>query len=912
MFDKKAYRDDVLQPLQKNTAQQAAVAEALRGINDAKTDAALLEALTSRVDIAAIFGITPGMTDAELDQYLKSLQAFLNKGLPPVSKTLSPLLKAIAAKVNGYSTSKFWDSLRSAAAAVEQQRFQQFGAAVKQQDILGVVTPDRLRKAASAQGLPASVSDAELAKAVSAQGVQVCPDFDAPKVSLASAPLKKELHPAFRSLVDVLLLHDRDARPEGIQVIGDLSHETKSGRSKITLVDVEKSKAAANTKSDDATESAKDTLFAVSGQANNDADLHRLVLAWFLDLADDLVRKQGLMLFPALGKLTDRGLIDLDAARILAKVTATSNGPDLNKVKELIAIGELQSAHRLMASLVEDLDASGSQSPLLKSVAAALADAEAKKQAAFKAYREAMGKQDYGAAQQALTQARTMDSEDQGISRLLEELPPATPTNLQASYSEQSGGVMLTWRGSQGTDVKYAVVRSEKGSPANPKAGHQVVPAASEEKAEDASPLVAQQVTYAVFAFREGAKYSLPATLPFTLVPPPGDVETAVTTKDVTVFWRTPPKSSGISIDLVGPRGTKKSFPPSVKDRLLIDGLSIGEKYTLVLTAHYLIAGQPVASESISVDATPRGTVRAVQDLKLGNVMMPDGQAGLRAEWSEIPGYPVDLWSLPIDAALSPGMRVSAASLDDLSGKRVVGSVRSAGVKQTMDFDAIQDVRSILAVTWDGAEGLAGTTAVVGSAPPPKKIEAIRYGAELAVSWVWPHGDYRMDVVWTFQNGQTGKQRVDRLTYNRNGGVRIDNADSVTMVSVGTVATGGGQEYVFSPVTIQVAVGAPTLSYELRLPRGLFGGRKAEIDVMSSSYRGIAEVVAVLAPGNYMPARTDDGQEIARFNLDFRSSTAQHMAFAVPKIKSPFWVRLFSAVEGTFSIQDPMTSSMKG
>lgn len=912
MFDPKAYRDMVVQPLQKNTAQQAAVAEALRGINDSKTDAALLEALTTRVDVAALFGITPGMSDVELAQHLKSVEMFLNKGMPAVSKTLAQLLKAIKAKANGYSTSRFWDGLSSAAAAVGQQRLRQFGVAVKQQEILGVITPNRLRKTASAYGLPNSVSDKELAKAVAAQGVEVCSDFEAPKVSVSSAPLKKDLHPAFRTIVDVLLLHDRSSRPTGIQVIGNLSYEAGGTRRTITLVDLDKSKSAANTKSDDATESAKKTLNAIVGQCNNDNDLHRLVLAWFLDLADDLVRKQGLMLFPALEKLAERGLVDLDAKRILAKATAAGSGPDLNNVRELIASGELQSAHRLMASLVDGQDASGDQSPLLKAVTAALADAERKKQEALKAYREAVKVQDYGAAQQALSQARIMDREDSDVARLLEQLPPATPTNLQAVYSAQVGGVALTWRGIQNPDVRYAVVRGETGVPANPKAGQQIVAATSEPRAVDSSPPVARKITYAVFAFRQGTEYSLPATVQFMVVPPPSGVEAAVTTKDVTVFWRTPPQSSGVSVELVEPGGIKKAFPPSTKDKLLIDGLTIGEKYTLVLVAHYVASGQRVVSEPVSVDATPRGTVQAVNDLEIGNTTMPNGRAGMRAEWGEILGYPVDLWSLPIDVTLALGSRVSVAGLEDLAGKRLVGSVRSSGAKQTMDFYSFQDIRVVLPVTWDGAEGVVGAAVVAGTAPPPKSLEAIRYGSELVVSWVWPHGDYRMDVAWAFQDGRTGQQRIDRLAYNRNGGIRIDDADAVIKVTVGTVATGGSQDYVFSPVAIQVAAAAPTLSYELRLPRGLFGSRRAEVEVTSRSHRGAAELVAVLAPGNFMPARASDGQEIARFTLDFSGSATHHATFNIPKIKSPFWVRIFPAVEGQFAIKDPMTASMKG
>lgn len=911
MFDAKSYRDTVVLPLQKNTAQQSVVAEVVRGINDADDDGALSAALT-RTDIAALFAVTPGMSDADLAQHLKSVEMFLNKGMPAVSKVLAQLLRAVKQRVADSSSSEFWNRLMTAAAASGQEKLQAFGAAVRQQEMLGIISTDRLRKAASAYGLPGSASDKELAEAVGAHGVQVCPDFEAPRVSLASAPLKKDLHMAFRSIVDVVLLHDKETpRATGIQVIDRLSFEGATGRRTITLTDVEKSKTAANTKSDDSTESAKKTLNAISQKCTTDSDLQHLALAWFLDLADSLVRKQGLMLVPALDSLVNRGLTDLDAKRVLSKATSTSSGPDLTDVRDLIATGELQSARRMMGSL---LDGQGGpdQSPLFTSVAAALTEAEAQKQRSLDDYRQAMQSQEHGKAHQALSQALTIDREDAEIPRLLEQLPPATPTGFRASFSREVGGVELSWRGTGAADIRYAVVRSESGIPANPKSGRQIVAATAEQKAVDREPLIARQATYAVFAFKQGADYSLPATAQLTVLPPPTGVDTAVTSKDVTVFWRVPAQALGVSVDLVKAGGLRKSFPPSSADRLLIDGLVLGEKYTVTLTAHYLISGRQQRSEAVSVNATPRGAARPVTDLKVTNISMPDGRPGVRADWTESPGYQVDLWSLPIDADLRTGARLPATALDDLSGKRVVGTVRASGSRQSMDFYAIHDVRAILAVTPDGAEVLVGNAVTAGSAPPPSNVQAIRFGSELVVSWHWPHGDFRMDLTWTANDGTTGRTRVDRFAYKRDGGVRIPDADQVTQVSVATVAAGGGREYVFAPITMQLEAAAPTLSYTLKLPRGPFGGRQAEVAVTSPNYRGVADLVAVLAPGTFMPARASSGQEIARLPFDFRTEVTRQATFPVPKIKRPYWVRLFPAIDGQFFLEDPPTDSMKG
>lgn len=912
MFDQKSYRDTVLLPLQKSAPQRSAIAETLRGINDAKDNASASEALT-RTDVAAIFAITPGMSDADLAAHLKSLEMFLNKGMPPVSKLLGQLLKAIKTKTGDrFATAQLWDGLTSAAAAANQQKLASFATAVKQDRMLGVITPDQLRTAASSHGLPASMSASELSSAVGSQGVQVCADFETPKVSLAAAPLKKELHPEFRTILDVVLLHDKGGRPTDIQVIDELSATTPGlGRRPVGLTDIQKSKVAANTRSDDATESAKKTLNAIQTQCVGDGDLRKLVLGWFLDLADELLRKQGLMLLPALEALKGSGLADLDARRILSKATTAPSGPDLNSVTGLVASGDLQAARRLLTSLTGDIDG-GEPSPLLSKVTAALEAAERQKQKALDDYRQAFRVQDYARAQQALSEARATDHEDAEVARLLEQIPPAPPTGLQASYSAENGSVVLTWMGHPSDDVRYAVACSDGEVPANPKSGRSIAAGASQPKAVDAKPVIARRSTYAVFAFRQGTDYSVPATVTVTVLPPPADVNTSVSAQELTVFWRTPPQASGVSVELIKADGSRRPYPPSSRDRLLIDGLVLGEKCTIALTAHYLVSGALAKSTTVTVDATPRGTARPVADLRVSEVSMPDGRRGMRAGWTDIPGYSVDIWSLPLDVQVPAGQRLTVSDLEGLNGTRIVGSLRSSGTAQSMDFTAITDVRALLPVTWDGQAGLAGTSVTAGSAPPPRNVEAVRYGSELVVSWHWPSGDYQMDVRWGGRDDRTGHIRVDRLMYKTNGGVRIPDAEQVTEVSVGTIASGGGRDYVFDPVTIRVDAARATLSYTLRLPRGLFAGREAEATITSPDYRGAAQLVAVLSPGNFMPSQASDGQEIARFAMDFAAGPTQSAAFPVPRVKGPFWVRLFLAAEGQLALQDPPTASLKG
>lgn len=911
MFDPKSYSAAVLKPLNRDTAQQEALKQTLRLINEAKDRSALMSALVN-CDMAAIFGVTQSMSDSELAAYLQSLKMYLNKGVPPVATSVGQVLTAATNKAQSFgsniATAKFWAEIETAASQANQNRLQEFAAAVKQSWPLAVATAEQLRKAASSQGLPASISDKELASAVGAQGVQVCPDFEVPKVSASAPTLKKYLNQAFRSIIDVVMMYDGN-KPTDIAVVEELSASFGSSRRKIGLADVQKSTQEANKRSDKPAEDAKKTLQTIELQCKTDADLRALALAWFALLADESTRVMGLLPPQALGRLKDAGLADLDARRILSKAGSTSAGPDVNNVKDMVASGDLQSARRLLVALSGDL--SGEPSPQFKEATAALETAEAQKQKSMDAYRKAMQSQDYALAQQALSAAQAMDREDPDIPRLLEQLPPAAPTGLQAVYSPAEGGVHLSWRGAQSSDIRYAVARSESGVPANPKAGIQVTAGTTNQSVVDANPAVAVKSTYAVFAFRQAGGYSPPATVQITVLPAPGQVSTAIGTADVTVFWKVPSQASGVTAELIKPDGTKRAFPPISQDRLLIDGLILGQKYTIALTARYIVGGQPTNSPTVTVDATPRGMARAVEDLRLSGSALPGGKPGLCAQWTQIPGYTVDLWSMSLGTSARAGNRATSAQLEQLGGVRVVGSMKSAGSLQTLDFEAPAGVRALFPITWDGTNGIIGTPVTAGSAPPPTNVTAERYGSEVVVSWYWPNGDFMMDVEWSRQGVPAGRMRVDPLSYKRDGGAHIQYADQVTEVSVATVATGGGQEYACAPVVVRLSASAPTLSYVLKLPRSPFG-RDAEATITSSGYNGSADIVAVLSASNYMPASADMGQQIARFSVNFGSGANQQVTFAVPKIKGHFWVRLFPAIADQFVMTDPPTSSMKG
>ncbi|MDR2377831.1 MAG: hypothetical protein LBD70_00175, partial [Bifidobacteriaceae bacterium] len=674
MFDKNAYRNNVLKPLHKNPVRKSAVEEALRQVQAAQGAPAVIEAL-SVADAAALFAITPGLPDAQIGDHVSDLRIFLNgaQRLYPVAKTLALLLEAIKDKVPGaYVTADFWKEVGEKTADAAKQRLSSFAAAVKQNGPLDVISPDELRQAAVAAGL-AAFTDQDLAKAVGAKGVRVCEDFDPPQVNLGAPPLRQALSPSFRSLVDAMVLHERGVSPGEIRVISEFSAVLGPARRRpVTMADLKKSQQTVDANNKYAGGGGQLTLTAIRQQCSTDEDLRKLALGWFLDRAAQL-RGQGLLLLVALEKLKSSGLADLDARRIMAKATSGAPaGPDFGGVADLIAAGDLRGARLLLTTLTGADPAD--QTPEFKQAAAQVAAAEQKKDQALEAYRRALDAHDYPAAALRLAEAQAIDVEDEEIRRLEAQIPPAAPTGLQAAFLPAKGVVALSWRGARGPDVTYTVLRTQSGVPANPKAGTPVASPAADQRAVDPKPPVARAVAYAVFACRASGAYSAPASVQIVALPPPMDVKTAVTSTDVTVSWRVLPEATGVAVELIGPDGSKQSFAAPKGNRLTVKARELGRKHVILLRANYLVGGRLATSPEVSVEVIPRGAVQPVRDLAVASAALASGKPGLRAEWTAVTGYPTDLWLAPINQQINPGGRVSRADLDAMTATPVTGS----------------------------------------------------------------------------------------------------------------------------------------------------------------------------------------------------------------------------------------------
>jgi len=909
-WDKTAWKKTTLAGFAKNHSQKSQVNAALRGIGSAggAITEQVLENL-ARADIRALYGISSEMTDTELAAHLRKLKAALNAvgSHAEVLKQLFDSLEQVKDPQGRkyIEDTAFWKAISQTSDLGNQEALDQLAAAIKASYPLGVITREQLRVAATGQGIAESVSDRDLANAVERQSVKVTEEFAKPTIPASAPTLTKYLHPSFRSPIDVVLLHERDSEPRDIRVIDELSAVIGASRRPITLADVRDAMSFVGPKPQGAFLSAKQTLNSVSAACANDDELRELMLSWYLNRASELVTEKRLLpLNVLLDPVHDTGLSSLDAKRIISSVESKSAGKSVADVQELIAAGDVSGARRLLDAL-----GGGEASEEASTVDRALRASEAKRDAALADYSHALQSRNFAQAERALRDAQSLDRHDEHIAQKLAQLPPPPPARVHAQYSTDRDGVVITWGAHADTETRYSVVRSEDGVPANPMTGHKIVDRTAKAEAFDAAPLVGKKTTYAVFAFRSGADYSEPTADQIVVLPPPKDVRYNVSAQSIDLFWRMPHQASSVTVEIFDPQGSKHKYPTLSSDRLSVHKLVTGNRYSLSLSANYLIDGRNVASSPVQIQVTPRGEIEPVTDLSVASATFPDGRRALQASWTDVPGFGTELWALPIDAESISGTRLTRDNLQSLSGEQVTGTIGALGAQTSLLFAPLQDFRLIVPVTWAYDYAVIGTGVAAGDAQPPSAIVANRLGAELLLSWKWPEDYHLMAISW---NGPSpGERIVERIEYDREGGVRIPNAAGVTQVSVATVTSIKGRLHTFTPVSTNLAV-KPTINYSVRLPRGPFGSRTAEATFASDGFRGVVHLVAVAVAGHIMPARPERDHIVAELTINFSNHLTQQASFQLPKIKGPYWVRVFAAPGEDVRLKDPATETMKG
>lgn len=897
-FDAKQYRKTVLIPLEKDKERMAVLQQAIRDLQGAEGVAAL-----ARLDMAALFAVEPSMGGADLERHLSGIEVAFNspsarnRRSAQLLKKLLELLRRSEVSVTGPA---FWAKMAKARTQAMRVELDAFARAVAQEHPLKVVPADQVADLAAGTGL-GGVAESDLVDALSAHGVRVTPDFEVPRVRVSSAVRGVTDFPEFRTVVDVVT---RPEQPDGIRVIDGLSFgDPVRGLGPGDVAGAKELLQRQGARVEEGARQAAQNALAALSDCASPAELHTLILAALAETVENLLRR-GVPRVTVHDELCKRGVHRIDAARLVTKMSASTKVLSLNDVTERLADGALSEARRMLDSLPE---AEGAERDERARLVERVEAAERKKDRSVARYESAVKARDYGAAATALRDALAVDPRDEDLRALLQRLPPLPPGNL--SLRVDGHALVAAWNADGEEAARYAVVRTVDGVPANPRDGHLLADDYAGTLFRDERPPVGARVRYSVFATRDGVLYSAPATDTRVVLPPPFDLGASAGTSQVSLSWGTPPEAVGVIITQTAPDGSQRTHGPMTPGQLSITGLTTGTRYRFSATAVYLMEnGQRRESAAVSADATPRGAIRTVDDLRIES--FPDGH---RASWSTIADYSVELWALPVAARVEPGTRLSQSELSGMRGRRLTLRPGGGVAGRTVgEFDTLSEVDLLVPVTVDGDGGLLGTPRITGSAPDVRTPTVERLGGELRLSWQWPQGDHLIEVGWS-AGGRRTTRRVSRTAYNDGGGVRIPEAEPVSDITLATVVRAGSREWVSAAVAVPVSEPAPTVRYTLQVKRSWLGGKgTATVTVESARYRGRLRVLTVLKESKFMPGDASDGTVVDRRDLDLTEERPLTFELSLGKVVTPFWVRIFAEPGSGVRLEDPPTNRMRG
>ena len=419
-------------------------------------------------------------------------------------------------------------------------------------------------------------------------------------------------------------------------------------------------------------------------------------------------------------------------------------------------------------------------------------------------------------AARLLAKAVRLAVDDTDLAARLSRITPPQPDDLAVDLG--NGRAALRWTPSAaltGT-VRYRVVRG-----AGTVDGGQVVAETGDNTAVDPDPPVAEIVTYAVFASRDGATWSSGTVGPAgVLLPAVSDLVLDADGDAVTGSWRNHPAATGAEVSRAAgggpyerlPLGTGGSPPADFVDRDVRPGDTYRYRVTAVYTNR---AGDRLVSEPIVDSITPEAERTAVTDLAAEQV--DDGRDGpprLRLSWTPPQGGAVEVrraqgppsWTpgttVPRQRVYAHGEAVQGAQREEPSGRCAV--VVPAGTGRA----------TFTALTLGRGNALVGNSISVDLIATVSGLRARRRADVVTVMWLWPSGAHEARVRWSCGD-RGGVLTCSFREFRDNGGVAIECGPEAMTVSVEAVIRAGGHEMVSPAATVRVDGRLPIVTWSL-------------------------------------------------------------------------------------------------
>lgn len=747
---------------------------------------------------------------------------------------------------------------------------------------VGLATVTRLRSA-----LGGSVTDAEVAAALTKAGVQVVEQFPA----LPATP-----HPKYAALAQYVQALSWQLSPEvvfgdgvraGFRVLGGFQLADGRRLDEAVLA-AASSRVDALPHSDPAKTPTKNVLTVLSGAARAgelDALLLSEVVEWLRKFAD-----QGFVQRAISTQAGELGLAGDEAGLVAAALLSRDSVETVRQLATAdLAAGRLRNAQRLVSGLPTD-------DPLRKRVA----ELDAGVAELIKRADHELSQGHTERAAQLLAEATGMASDDTRLAERLATLPPPPPGTATARVEQ--GRLVVSWAASPALAgrLHYRVLRGQGQPPSLPTEGVVVVPQTEQQEVTDLQAPLGARLCYSVFAGRGSGTWSPPAvTTPVRYAPDVTDVSFAVAETAVTASWLAHPRADRVLVVR-----TEGRPPHGPDDGTVVEasragftdtGLRTGAEYFYRIAVTYRTPDGARQSAGIIRRAVPEPEPEAVTDLTaavLDGVPAPEGSPPMiEARWTP-PRYGQVRLVLadgrPRWAAGTRLAREDASRLRELAGVPRPGADGRHALRLHLPYGQ----HHLLALTTAADTVLVGSSTQIRLAEPVRGLTAVRMHDAVRLGWEWPDSDATdAEVRWP-----GGLHQCSRRAYEDEGGVTVTVGPAETRVEVRPVYALPPGRHTGPAAHILVPGRGVRVDYRIRRASWR-RPRERIIELVAEQETQLPALVAIRSTGRYPPGDPADGDPVVRVAPQ-PIDPGQPVTITVPAGRGPAWLACFVDPDG--------------
>lgn len=506
------------------------------------------------------------------------------------------------------------------------------------------------------------------------------------------------------------------------------------------------------------------------------------------------------------------------------------------------------------------------------------------------------------------------------VQKRLKKYPPEPASGVAATVYE--GGVVIKWGESPSTgNLEYAVVRCENRPPVAVSDGELIAKTPSntfcDEKARPGS-----FVYYGVFAERGGAHSPCVVSEGVLAIKEVEDFYLEVGDAVVRGSWKFDIAEGKVRV-LCGNEsslreGAGREIPFTSPHTFTDAALNNGEKYTYRVFVEYRDPnGKTITTTGKLASATPTLLPTAIERF---DIRSENGELNFR--WAPPPFGRVSIYRLSQRPEWECGALIPAAKL-----AKVGTPLRSVGEESAVDSTATNGQVYYTPFT------VAGDIVVVGQTKefiPAEEISGLRvedFGSYLLLRWKWSGGFQSVTVAWRHdhypvdvRDQQAARQTLTKYEYDANGGFRVPNPKkqpykftvfTVTERDGRLIYSGGLNKDCSAEIRTRPTV---KIDYSVKA-KGWWRKSFAVSLTCEEPVESVPELLLVAKHGETQPLDRGDGQVIAHIKDAAISPPLPFgYEFQIPRLKRPFFVRLFFAAPDaydTYKLSDPPPKQLK-